>query len=235
MAEVTQDLPRGSACRSARAWTGPSQHGIQVRVISSLSTLFWRPQPAEPRATVHSAPFAERVGVLNADPYLMIADEDLRLISVFDDLRYDRADLDLLAAPMRSRALAKLKPLGFVQRSGSVIENQAEDIRIHLPKFRALGASPFDALRDTQLRPQDFALLTPTQAAAQIIADHPLDKAVERLKALVVKHPVNLLRLLDFLEPIPRHRAFKDAVGHLIYVQREAISQNPLKTRRALR
>lgn len=198
------------------------------------------PNVAEAGADVEPQPrarsrFAERVMVLNADPYLMVADMDLHLISVFDDLRYDRADLDMLSPPMRQRALSKLRPLGFVQRSGTVFENRAEDIRIHLPRFRALGASPFDALRDTELRPHDYALLTPTQTAAQIIAAHPLDKVVERLKALVAKHPVNLLRLEDFLEREPRHEAFRDALGHLIYVQREAIAQEPLKTRRALR
>lgn len=181
------------------------------------------------------APFFDTVASLNADPYLMVADTELRLISVFDDLRYDRADLDMLSAPMRRRALAKLIPLGFSQRSGSVIESRTEDIRIHLPKFRALGASPFDALRDIDLRPQDYALLTPTQAAAQIIAAHPLETVVQRLKALVIKHPVNLLRLGDYLEHKPSHQAFKDALGHLIYVQRTAIAKEPLKTRRALR
>lgn len=192
--------------------------------------------PNTPEASASALPFAERVEVLNKDPYLMVADKDLRLISVFDDLRYDRADLDMLSGPMRRRALEKLKPMGFVQRSGSLIENSAEDIRIHLPKFRALGASPFDALRDTEVRPQDYALLTPTQTAAQIIGSYHIDTVVALLKALVVKHPVNLLRLVDFLEPDPGHQAFQDAaVGHLLYVQREAVSKEPLKTRRALR
>lgn len=180
-------------------------------------------------------PFAHRVTVLNADPYLMVADAGLRLISVFDDLSYDRADLDALSGPMRRRALAKLTPLGFVQRSGSVIESRTEDIRVHLPKFRALGASPFDVLRDTKRRPQDYALLTPTQSAARIIDAYPLDAAMERLTALVVKHPVNLLRLGDFLDRSDRHQAFKAVLGHLIYVQRQAVMQEPLKTRRALR
>ncbi|MBO6509611.1 MAG: hypothetical protein JJ979_14245 [Roseibium sp.] len=182
-----------------------------------------------------SIPFSDRIDVLNTDPYLMIADAELRLISVFDDLRYDRADLDILSGPMRRRALTRLTPLGFKQRSGSVIENRAEDIRIHMPKFRALGASPFDALRDTHLRTQDYALLTPTQAAAQIITRYPTDTALEKLSMLVVKHPVNLLRLFDFLEPGPSHQAFRDVLGQLVYLQRKAVSREPLKTRRALR
>ncbi|WP_341366677.1 hypothetical protein [Yoonia sp. BS5-3] len=172
---------------------------------------------------------------MNADPYLMVADAELRLISVFDELHYDRADLDMLSGPMRRRALDKLAMLGFAQRSGTVIENTAEDIRIHMPKFRALGASPFDVLRDTDMREQDYALLTPTQAAAQIITAYPAETALGKLGELVVKHPANLLRLFDFLEPKPTHQSFKKIAGQLTYLQREAISREPLKTRRALR
>lgn len=181
------------------------------------------------------AAFSDMVTELNADPYLMIADVDLRLISVFDDLRYDRSDLDMLSSPMRKRALKKLAPFGYVQRSGSVIENPADDIRIHMPKFRALGASPFDALRETPMRPQDYALLTPTQAAAQIIASYSVDSAKERLAALVVKHPANLVRLFDFLEPTPTKAAVRGMLGELVYLQRAAVAKEPLKSRRALR
>lgn len=186
--------------------------------------------PVQPRVG-----FAECLSVLNADPYLMVADAELRLISVFDDLYYDRADLDMLSAPMRRRALSKLAPLGFVQRSGSVIENRDEDIRIHLPKFRALGASPFDALRETPMRPQDFALLTPTQAAAQLIATHPIETAKERVAAIVVKHPVNLLRLFDFQEPGPSQAPVREMLGELVTLQGAAVANEPLKSRRALR
>jgi hypothetical protein len=159
----------------------------------------------------------------------------LRLLTVFDDLRYDRADLDMMSAPMRRRALTALAPLGFVQASGGVLENRHADIRIHLPKYRALGASPFDVLRETTLRPQDYALLTPTQAAARIITAHDLEIALPRMEALVVRHPVNLLRLFDYLEHNPRHEAFKPVIGHLVLMQRDAIAREPLKTRRALR
>ncbi|MEM9358855.1 MAG: hypothetical protein AAGB04_21960 [Pseudomonadota bacterium] len=179
--------------------------------------------------------FAERIRVINSDPYLCIADEKLKLISVFDDLKYDRADLDIVSGPMRLRALQKLKPLGFNQVTGSVFENKAADIRCILPKFRALGASPFDATRDVERREQDYFILTPTQAACQIIDCHPLGKSVELLEALVIKHPVNLLRVFDYLEANPAHQSFREAIGHLTLIQREAVSKEPLKTRRALR
>ena len=186
-------------------------------------------------ARIPTTSFAERVRVLDADPYLSVADEDLQLISVFDDLKYDRADLDILSAPMRRRVLQKLAPLGFKQVSGTVIENKAEDIRMHLPKFHALGASPFDATRYTPRRPQDYFILTPTQVACQIIDTYSAEDAVERIAALVVKHPINLYRVSDYLERKDTHQAMIAGIGHLKYVQRKAVEEAPLCTRRALR
>ncbi|MEO1249222.1 MAG: hypothetical protein AAFW76_05215 [Pseudomonadota bacterium] len=179
--------------------------------------------------------FDRRVLVLNRDPFLSVADEALRLISVFDDLKYDRADLDMLSGPMRRHALKKLTPFGFTQVSGTVFENKADDIRMYLPKFHALGASPFDTTRYTPRRAQDYYVLTPTQAACQIVDHYPIDDAVQKIKRLIVKHPVNLLRMVDFLERKDSHQAFLGAIGHLKLVQREAVEAEPLRTRRALR
>lgn len=175
------------------------------------------------------------MGELNKDPYLCIADEELRLISVFDDLKYDRADLDALSGPMRARVLSKLTPLGFRQVSGGVVENVVEDVRALFPKFRALGASPFDATRATPRRSQDYYILTPTQAACQLVESYPTDNAVAAIEALIIKHPVNLLRMADFLEKSERHQAFSEAIGQLMYLQRKSVESDPLCRRRALR
>ncbi|SLN43625.1 hypothetical protein PSA7680_02201 [Pseudoruegeria aquimaris] len=179
--------------------------------------------------------FAARMQVLNKDPYLLVADEQLRIISVFDDLKFDRADMDMLSGPMRRRALQKLAPLGFRQVSGTVLENRADNIRAIMPKFRALGESPFDATRYTERRPQDWFILTPTQAACMFIDTYPHMDAVERIKALVVKQPINLYRIMDYLERKPAHEGFRPAIGHLKYVQRTAVEAEPLRSRRALR
>lgn len=179
--------------------------------------------------------FANRLRVIEGDPYLCIADERLKLISVFDDLKYDRADMDMLSGPMRRRIVSKLTPLGFKQVSGAMLENRELDIRMHMPKFRALGASPFDATRDTPRRPQDYFILTPTQAACLMIDSYPLSDAIEKLEALVMQQPVNLLRLSDYLESKDSHRAASPAIGHLVIVQRKAVASEPLCRRRALR
>ena len=167
--------------------------------------------------------------------YLHVVDEALKLISVFDALKYDRADMNMLSGPMRNRVLSRLTPLGFRQVSGGVLENAHEDVRMYFPKFRTLGASPFDAMRDSRRCPQDYVTLTTTQTVCQLIAQHPTDEAVQTINALIVKHPANILRISDFLEKTEKHQAFASAIGHLKYVQRKAADSEPLRSRRALR
>lgn len=188
-----------------------------------------------PPASVPATALDETLQDLNRDPYLFVTETRLRLISVFDDLKYDRADLDMLSGPMRQHALGKLTPLGFRQVSGVMMQHADHDTRIHIPKIHALGASPFDATRYVARQPQDYILLTPTQVACQMVDHYPTEAAVEGIKALVVKHPINLLRLMDFLDRTETHEAFQAAIGHLKLVQREAIEREPLRTRRALR
>lgn len=196
----------------------------------------WMSPPRKP-ARHPPDPEAEEAlaAVLDRDPYLCLADRGLRLVSVFDDLRYDRADMDMLNGPMRRRLVAALAPLGVRQGRGSRLDCPVTGLRLHMPKFRALGASPFDALRDTVRAPTDYAVLTPTQAACAIIDAHSTDAAVARLERLVRQHPVNLLRIFDFLDGSPAHEAFRPAIGHLVPIQREAVRRAPLKDRRALR
>jgi len=168
------------------------------------------------------------------DPYLTIAHEGLRLISVFDDLRYDRADLDLLGGPMRARLLRAVAPHGYRQRSGGVIENPATGMRMVMPKFRALGASPFDAVRDTPRGPGEYYVLTPTQAACVILDSLPSEEALAALEALIAVQPVNLLRIFDYLGQGPDRPEAKRIIGHLTPMQRAAIRAEPLMRRRAL-
>ena len=171
---------------------------------------------------------------LNKDPYLQIADEDLRLLSVFDDLKFDRADADMLSPAMRNHAIQKLGPLGFKLSSGCMILHADTGVRILMPKSHALGASPFDIARYTQRRAQDYYLLTPTQAACQIIDEYSTDDAYLKIADLIRKHPINIYRMFDYLERKPAHQKFRDALGGLKKLQREAVSSEPLCRRRAL-
>ena len=179
--------------------------------------------------------FAKMLSEAGKDPYVCVADEALRLISVFDDLRYDRADMDLLSRPMRQRVITWLAPLGVRQVSGNVLEHADLNIRLLMPKFRALGASPFDATHDTPRGSHDYFILTPTQTAAFLATHHQTDVAVSAIETLIAQQPVNLLRLADYLEATAQHQAFADAIGHLRWIQRQAIESEPLNRRRALR
>ncbi|WP_419740922.1 hypothetical protein [Ruegeria sp.] len=176
----------------------------------------------------------DQMRAFSAEPYFQIADEKLGLLSVFDDLKYDRADVDMISPAMRRHVVGKLGPLGFRQTSGTVLEHAEADMRVHIPKFHALGASPFDIARYTEKRPQDFCLLTPTQVACQYVDHYALDDAVQRIEALIAKHPINLLKLADYLEGKPKHRAFREVLGHIKLKQRIAVEAEPLCRRRSL-
>ena len=181
-----------------------------------------------------SKPFVAELKGLNRDPYFQMVDDNLRLFSVFDDLRYDRSDADLMSPAMRRHAITQLKSFGFQQTSGTVLHNKEQDVKVHIPKLHALGASPFDITRYTPKRMQDFYLLTPTQSACSLIDAYPTGEAVEKVKDLIVKHPINIDRLWDYMERKPNHRQFETALGHIRFVQREAVEAEPLRRRRAL-
>ena len=171
---------------------------------------------------------------LNTSPYLQLADQDLGLVSVFDDLKFDRADADMMTPAMRRFAFEKLSTVGFRQTSGTVLEHDETSARLLVPKSHALGASPFDIARYTPKRVQDFYLLTPTQTVCRFVDSYDLDEARDRSIALIQKHPINLYRLADYLERTPKHEAFRDVLGDLKYVQRVAVTSEPLRRRRAL-
>ncbi|MBV6633348.1 MAG: hypothetical protein KI792_10015 [Alphaproteobacteria bacterium] len=203
-------------------------------MIRRLTALLSNASPPADIGEVPSTPLADRLETLSRDPYLWVARPPLNIISVFDDLKYDRSDLDMMSAPMRERVINQMAPLGFRQTSGRILESSADDVRVIFPKFQALGASPFDIARYRDRRPQDYLALTPTQTACQLIDHYDHGEAVEQVKALITKQPINIYRLMDYLEHKPAHRDFLNAIGHLKFVQREALESEALKGRRAL-
>ena len=55
------------------------------------------------------------------------------------------------------------------------------------------------------------SLLTLTQRACRLVDSCATDEAVERIKSLVSKHPINIYRLMDYLAASARHRNFLPA------------------------
>ena len=92
-----------------------------------------------------------------------------------------------------------------------------------------MGASPFDITRYTPRGEHNFYILTPTQTAYQYADFYSHAEAVERVKALIIRQPINLYKLLDYLERKSKHQEFANAIGHLRFVQREAVTSEPLK------
>lgn len=172
---------------------------------------------------------------LELGPYLTVIDKPKNIISIFDELRYDRADADMISPAMRRHVTKKLKTLGFNQKSGNIIENTLEDIQCIIPKSHALGASPFDILRYTKKRLQDYYILTPTQTACQLIESYSTENAVLKIAELIEKQPINVNRVYDYLEDNETHKAFLPAIPHLRYLQRLALASEPLYRMRALK
>lgn len=166
----------------------------------------------------------------NYGPYLHIISDTIKAISIFDALHYDRADVDIISPVMRLHLIKKLKDLGFKQTQGRVIENKTLDIKCVIPKFHALGSSPFHITDYTSIRPQDYYVLTPTQTACFIINNFPLETAMEKLKQLIAVQPINIKRISDYIENSGVNLDALSLIGHLKYYQAQALETPELKS-----
>jgi|GEM_PF-1810625 len=162
------------------------------------------------------------------DIYIRTHTLPVNMISVFDDVRFDRSDIDNLSPGMYRYISKCLKELGFKQDSGRTFSHNEFDIRCEIPKSRVQGSSPFHVLDYTPKREQDFYILTPTQVAGVMISRLPHADAVPLLVDLVEHHPINLFKLKDHLDSSQNHQDFLNVVAHLKYKQREAASKQPL-------
>ncbi|WP_086933946.1 hypothetical protein [Agarilytica rhodophyticola] len=164
---------------------------------------------------------------LNLDSYIIV-DWGVKAISVFDDLHYDRSDLDVMAPGMRRYVKNKLESIGFAQISGCRFKNEVYDIVCEMPKLNVKGASPFDATNYIKKREYDLFIMTPTQLAAHYIDSLEHAEAVEKIMNLVHKHPVNLFKIMDFVEDKVAHQNFLSVIHHIINEQKKAIKTEPL-------
>ena len=171
----------------------------------------------------------------NYGNHIYLCEPPFNIISIFDDLKYDRSDMDILSPSMRRHIVNMLKPLGFKQTSGNILLHKEKDVKCIIPKSHALGASPFDITRYTPKREQDYYLLTPTQTACQYVDNCSVEDAVEYIGKLVAKHPINVFKLCDYLETNETHQQFLRAIPHIKYLQRIAVESEPLCRMRSLR
>lgn len=171
----------------------------------------------------------------SSDPYLYVLPPPIPAISIFDDLRFDRSDIDNLSPGMYRYVNDTLCSVGFKRMSGRCFGHETYAIKCIIPQARVQGASPFHATHYLKKSESDFYILTPTQCAALIIEEYKLEQAVTHLVELIHHHPINLFKIKDHLESKDRHQQFLQAIPHLKYTQRIAVSSPPLSLLKTLK
>lgn len=177
--------------------------------------------------------FDRLIASIEKDKYLHWHSE-INAISVFDDVKYDRADVDMLTPAMRKYIANYLVHRGCQLKSGTAIIHKDLDLTFILPKPSVLGASPFDITHHFPRNESDIYILTPTQSAAYLFDHIELDSAVESISKMIKKQPVNLLKLEDAIGTQVKRQAYLQAMGYLTYCQRQALEQPNMKFKRSL-
>lgn len=169
----------------------------------------------------------------SSDSYLHWVDE-INVLSVFDDVLYDRSDIDILSPAMRHFAAKFLKHQGYKQINGQCFSSQDRKEKLWMPKPSVLAASPFDIARYVKRSEGDALILTPTQTAALLLDSLKLDKAVEAIVLLIEQQPINLLKLHDHIPEYHQRNAYVEAFPYLRYCQRKVVENPKMRFKRSL-
>ncbi len=159
---------------------------------------------------------------------------ELNVLSVFDDIKYDRSDIDILSPAMRHYAAKFLKNQGFRQKSGQCFISRDCEEKLWMPKPSVLGASPFDITRYIKRDVSDAIILTPTQTAAFLFDRLELKDAVSEIAVLIEQQPINLLKLRDHIPRYGDRERYTQAFPYLRFCQRKAIERPHMRFKRSL-
>jgi len=173
------------------------------------------------------------IKAVNEDEYLLWHDS-IRVISVFDDVKYDRSDIDLLGPGMRKHVTQFLKGLGCKAKSGKCIVHRDSEIKYWLPKPSLLAASPFDITRYQPRDANDIYVLTPTQTAAYFFQTIDFDLAILAIGDMIETQPVNILKLLDTLNSPQERTYYAPVLRYLLDCQKQIVKQPRVKFKRTL-
>ena len=168
---------------------------------------------------------------LNSDKNLKVYGGSLRLISVYDDNRYDRSDLDIVTRGMRNYIVNRLKEFDYDYVSGRVLGSKSYDAKFIIPKVGQLGGSPFDILRREKRSELDYFVVTPTQAAAFFLVKYSVENAIELMAELIETHPINFLKLKDFVGSEGFSDEFIDSLPELLKKQKSMTKKDHLKSK----
>lgn len=121
---------------------------------------------------------------------LMWPIDELGILAVFDDIRFEMQDCEFLLPRQRQDIADLMARLAFRRENGNVYRGPGE-VAIRLAKpIRSLSADPLACI---ELEPGDLGIVTPTQAALLILrhTKKPLDWQKACLLQLVARLPVN--------------------------------------------
>ena len=187
------------------------------------------------RVTMRNSPWFEQViEEISTDEYLYWLPQ-IDVISVYDDSLYDRSDLDLLSPGMRRHVVNHLIQQGGKQKRGTCIAAPGSIGHFWLSKPSVLLAtSPYDATRYLPREQGDIYILTPTQTAAYLLDNLPLQTAIAAIELLGKQQPMNIGKLEDYL---PEHFDKPTYCGAFSYLrtQQKAVRASPgMKFKRSL-
>ena len=125
-------------------------------------------------------------------------DTPIKIVSIFDHIRFDRSDVELLSKEQREYIFHKARGDGFVWKSGRILKNKESRVEIVFPKQNILGANPIDILRYEKTSGDRVFVLTPTQAACYFLTLGE-ESFVQNTKRLLERMPINIKKVIDSL------------------------------------
>ena len=154
--------------------------------------------------------------------------------SVFEDVKYDRSDIDILGPGMRRYVTNFLTTLDCKTRSGRCIVHRHSGLNCWLPKPSVLAASPFDITRYRPREPKDIYILTPTQTAAYLFQHLDFDLAIIAIFEMIKTQPVNLLKLQDTLQHHHERHYYAPVLRYLLDCPQPGVPPGRMKFKRSL-
>ncbi|MEM7404799.1 MAG: hypothetical protein AAF458_05865 [Pseudomonadota bacterium] len=177
------------------------------------------------QTSLSTAAASDCLAALNASrPTLCVAVDDLGLIACYDDIQFERNDIDIIGPTQRRELDELLTGLGFERVNPHCYRSHAAVVRIVEPPRTQLN----EPLNGVELEPGAITFVTATQAAFEILlAPWTPDRRVDELRRLVALLPVNLRKIdtvlkrrPELLEGHPRERL----MAHLWGLQEDTVA-----------
>lgn len=173
--------------------------------------------------------------LLYKDKYLYLYNEKFQAVSIFDHIRYDRSDYDMLSPPQRKYLLKLLLDNSGRQITGRKVAFE-DGTTITFPRANAMSPSPGDVLEELSQDEGHFLVLTPTQLAYALIKelhDEP-ELLMSELNKLITAQPINLYKVQDYAESEGMKSFLRKNLESLKAAQETITTSEPMKNRRHL-